>query len=83
MLIRKVMTWQVNGQSFPSLAKAKDHIDSEVNRHLQNALTKKGFTVTECIKVTESILAMRNVLATLLTVETETDSSAFYSDQES
>lgn len=69
MQIERVTQYRVDGHFFESIAKAQDFIDGEVNKLLQSDLTAKGFTVTECVKITDTVLHLRKRLAYLLFVE--------------
>lgn len=74
MKIRKVERFEIEGQEFKTLAKAKDHIDGEVNRLLTNALihrTSNMLSVSDIVTITEIILQNRERLADLLSVQIE------------
>lgn len=66
MKIDRVIRYRVNGQEFETLAKAKDHVDGEVNNILRKTLIAKGLGVRETIKLTEAVLENREALAKLL-----------------
>lgn len=72
MQIRKVNRWRVNGLDFESDAKARDYLESLINSAMQSALTSTDLpaasrlTVSQCIRVTEAILANKERLAPIL-----------------
>ena len=69
MEIERVTRYRVEGSEFPTLEKAKDYIDGEVNQVLHAAMLKKGFSASEAFKITEIVLANKVRLAALLTCE--------------
>lgn len=74
MQIARVTRYRLDdGREFENLAKAQDAIDGEVNKLLQADLTAKGFSVSQCVKITESVLHLRKRLAYLLSVQLPDD----------
>ncbi len=68
MRIQRVERFEVDGREFPSVEKAQDYVDGEVNRILQRALGSgvNGLTTSQVVKVTEAILERRVTLGGLL-----------------
>lgn len=77
MQIQKVTRYAVDGKEFPSVAKAQDYLDSEVNKLLQTKLTDNALnmlSMTDIVRITEVVLNNRHRLVELL--------SASYGDDE-
>jgi hypothetical protein len=66
--IERVTVYRVCGRDFETLDKARDYLDGLVNIALTDALKVKGFTVTDCVKVTDAVLSLRATLCDLLGV---------------
>lgn len=66
MKIERVTRFAVDGKEFESFAKAQDYIDGEVNKILTKDLINKGFSITDCVRVTETVLTNRVQIARLL-----------------
>lgn len=74
MHITRKTVFVVDERPFDTLAKARDHVESIIHHKLSRPMIEKGFTVTECVKVTEIVLALRHDLAELLACEDPDDS---------
>jgi hypothetical protein len=78
MKIERVRRYAIDGKEFPTLAKAKDYADGQVNKMLQNIFTRGDgtmqFSVTECVRITEALLLHREEFAEWLTVKGPDDS---------
>jgi hypothetical protein len=76
ILIEKVTRFRVGDREFQSPEKAIDFIEDQVNRKLQALLIEKGFSASECLKITLSILEKRHEFADLLGYEFDFDKDA-------
>ena len=66
MQIEKIEAWRIGDKVFFSESKAVDHAESTIHSAVKKALLAKGFTESECFKVTESLLSERRAFACLL-----------------
>lgn len=71
MKIERVSRFRVDGQEFATLAKAQDHVEGMIDKILRSSLVDKGLGHTQMIRVTETVLAHREILAILLSCKFE------------
>lgn len=73
MRIERKEIFEVNGKSYPSLAKAKDAIQGELFEKVKKVMIEKGFSFSEAYKIMDGILLMENDLRNYLNCEMPED----------
>lgn len=70
-MIRRVEKFEYQGKVFDTVPQATDYAEGLVYAALKPDMLAGGFTITECVKVSNLLLANRKVLAELLGYETD------------
>lgn len=69
MRIRRVERYEVDGQQFESVAKAKDYCDGQVNKILQKEILARPnnvLSITDIVGITDIILKNRKAIVAYL-----------------
>lgn len=66
MTIEEIEAWQYRGRVFTDKAKAEDYAEELVGLQIKQELLDKGFTLSQWVKVTETLINHRLILADML-----------------
>lgn len=66
MPIEEIEAWKYRGRVFTDKVKAEDYAEELVGMEIKQELLDKGFTLSQWVKVTETLINNRSALAELL-----------------
>lgn len=66
MPIEEIEAWKYGGRIFTDRAKAEEFAEELVGAQIKQELLDKGFTLSQWVKIVETILSNRKQLASLL-----------------